>query len=209
MKNNIVAIILAGGKSQRMGKPKGLLIYKNKYWILEQLNRLTAIQPETIYIGLGFDYTFYFEAIPWLTDATNKPVTYNNINVNVVINSNPEKGSFSTLTTVLNSIPKKHTVLLNPIDVPIPNKETLLKIIKTHNTVVIPMFEEKNGHPVKITSTFWYNLLNVNKNLPEARLDVQIKKLSKTEISYVAVNDNSVVKNLNTPLQWEVFLNEN
>ena len=36
MENNTVFILLAGGKSERMGFTKGLLEYKKIFWVLEQ-----------------------------------------------------------------------------------------------------------------------------------------------------------------------------
>ncbi|HKJ07437.1 MAG TPA: nucleotidyltransferase family protein, partial [Flavobacteriaceae bacterium] len=198
----------AGGKSKRMGLPKGLLKYNKTYWLLEQLNRIEKVTNE-VYIGLGFDANLYFKAIPWLKQATNKTTIYKNLKVNVVVNTSPEKGSFSTLKTVLQQISETNDILINLIDVPFPKLKSLKKIIAQKNTVVIPSFIDYNGHPIKISHKFCNTLLEINENSSEARLDFQIKKLSETEITYVPVKDNSVVKNLNTPLQWKYFLKEN
>ena len=39
----------------------------------------------------------------------------------------------------------------------------------------------------------------------EARLDLQIKKRNASEISIVEINDTSILKNLNTPKDWQDF----
>jgi molybdopterin-guanine dinucleotide biosynthesis protein A len=65
MDDSHVLILLAGGKSTRMGSPKGLLDYKGKQWILEQISRYKYVLNPKVYIGLGHDYENYFSAISW------------------------------------------------------------------------------------------------------------------------------------------------
>ena len=72
MKNNTVFVLLAGGKSERMGLDKGLLKYKQTFWILEQLHRISKTNISTVYIGLGYNYQHYFDAIHWLESAQTK-----------------------------------------------------------------------------------------------------------------------------------------
>ena len=64
MKNNTVFVLLAGGKSERMGTDKGLLKFQENYWILEQLNRISESTIQEVYIGLGFHSQNYFNTIP-------------------------------------------------------------------------------------------------------------------------------------------------
>ena len=59
-KNNIDFVLLAGGKSERMGVAKGLLKYQQTYWILEQLHRISKTNIKDVYIGLGFNFEHYF-----------------------------------------------------------------------------------------------------------------------------------------------------
>ena len=64
-----VLIILAGGKSSRMGSPKGLLDFNNKPWILEQISHFKHVNKSKVYIGLGYDNKLYFNAIDWFKKA--------------------------------------------------------------------------------------------------------------------------------------------
>lgn len=206
MENNTVFILLAGGKSERMGITKGILEYKNTYWILEQLNRISKAQIAEVRIGLGFNYQHYFKAIPWLAEAQTTFVYFKEMKVSVVINPNPEWGSFSTLQTVLEKIDANPAVLISPIDIPIPNATVLKEIIKIENKIVLPNFEGKNGHPIKLSASFWKSLPQLDPKEENARLDFQIKKTKSNEITQVAVNDASILKNLNTPIDWADFL---
>ena len=76
MQNNIVFVLLAGGKSERMGVAKGLLKYQQTYWILEQLHRISKTNITDVYIGLGFNFEHYFNAIPWLQNAQSNFVEF-------------------------------------------------------------------------------------------------------------------------------------
>lgn len=208
MENNPVFVLLAGGKSDRMGVDKGLLKYKHTFWILEQLNRISTTTIKKVYIGFGYNAQHYFDAIPWLKTAMINEVDYEGLKVKTIINPKPELGSFFTLQTVLKSINLNGDILLNNIDVPLLNSEALNKIISVKNTVVIPNFEGKNGHPIKMGVSFWQKLVSLNVSEENSRLDFQIKKLNPQEISIVAVKDDSVVKNLNTKSAWILYLNE-
>src|SRR6478609_9749960 len=106
MKNDTVFVVLAGGKSERMGIPKGLLSYKDSYWILEQIDRISTSTITEVYIGLGHHSQEYINKIPLLNQAQWGLVSYKKIQIRTIINKNPEIGSFSTLQTVLQQIPK-------------------------------------------------------------------------------------------------------
>jgi CTP:molybdopterin cytidylyltransferase MocA len=195
-------IILAGGKSSRMGFPKGLLSLDGEYWLLRQINQFIG---DTVLIGLGYDYQKYFEAIPWLQKAIDKPYIYQYKKVSVVINPQPELGPFSTLQEVLLTIKNKKNILVTPIDVPLADNKTQELIISSNSLITMPMFEVKKGHPVYLKHEFWKTLLEIDSNDSEARLDKQIKKRNASEISLVKVSDASCIQNLNTPTDWREF----
>jgi len=117
-------------------------------------------------------------------------------------------GSFSTLQTVLKNINSACDVLVNPVDVPLLNSDELNNIISAKNNIVMPNFEGKNGHPIKISAFFWQKLVYLNISEENSRLDLQLKKATPEEISILKVNDASIIKNLNTKTAWISFLNE-
>lgn len=197
-----VLLLLAGGKSSRMGKPKGLLDFKGEYWLLHQINSFIGNQ---VFIGLGYDSEVYFNTIPWLKTAIENPINYNNKKVSVFVNSQPEFGLFSNLQNLLKQVNKKQNVLVLPIDVPLLNFEGQQLIIQNKNFITIPEFKNKNGHPVKLNHRFWNTLLDISIRNNEARLDVQIKKRNASETSIINVSDAYCIKNLNTPKDWQEF----
>jgi CTP:molybdopterin cytidylyltransferase MocA len=208
MGNETVFVLLAGGKSERMGVDKGLLKYKHTFWILEQLNRISKTKIKKVYIGLGFNYLNYFKAIPWFKTALTNEVDYHGLKIKTMINPTPELGSFSTLQTVLNQLKTTSDILINPVDVPILNATDLNKMIMAKYALVIPNFEGKRGHPIKIDAEYWQYLRTINITDEDARLDFQLKKIDPVKISQVEVKDKFVIKNINTKTDWLDFLNE-
>ncbi len=204
--NSPVLILLAGGRSTRMGSPKGLLDYHGTPWILEQITRYKFIKNPTIYIGLGYDYKQYLNAIPWFKDAIGNSYTYDGVEVSVIINDQPQLGSFSTLQTVLREIDEHSAIIVQPIDVPLLNEQGLTSIINENNAIVIPTCDHKNGHPVKLKPEFWKALLSIEVSSKYARLDTQIKQFDKLSVTYVKVFDDSVYQNINTKKKWNIHI---
>ncbi len=206
MKNDITFVLLAGGKSKRMTFDKGLLKFNNNFWILEQLNRISKANISRVYIGLGYNFENYFDEIPLFENAQNSFVEFKNLQIKTIVNNSPEKGSFSTLQTVLKNISKKNDIVICPIDTPILNPEELNKIIAEKNTVVIPNYKNKNGHPIKLSYSFSQKLCNLDVLDEFSRLDYQIKRQKSGEISIIKVFDSSVVLNLNSIEDWKEFI---
>jgi len=203
-----VLIILAGGKSSRMGSPKGLLNYQGNPWILEQISRFAKVNNPEVYIGLGYDHELYFELIPWFKKAVNKTYRYKDVQVRIIINSEPEYGPFSTLQTVLKKMDPKETVLVHPIDIPFMDEKNLIALINEKNTIVVPVCENKKGHPVKLKPEFWIRLLNINLSSEKARLDSQIKAYNTSKVSYFNVDYKPIYQNINTIKMWNKYLKE-
>jgi CTP:molybdopterin cytidylyltransferase MocA len=207
MKNNVAFVLLAGGKSERMGQPKGLLFHNNNYWLETQLKSIASFGCIEVYIALGFHTAAYCDKLPWLNSALLSPITYLNLNIRAVQNPNPERGSFSSLQTVLSQIEETKTILFCPIDVPIPKDETLQLLLEKQQAVVIPNYKGKNGHPIVMAASFWRPLLQLNPN--KSRLDFLIKACPSSVIGIVPVENTEVILNLNTPEDWETYQQKN
>ncbi|MBI4765048.1 MAG: NTP transferase domain-containing protein [Deltaproteobacteria bacterium] len=90
-------ILLAGGRSSRMGSPKGLLDYQGQPWLIEQLRRFKAASGKRAVVVLGFHQEQYFAKIPWLEKAVNQPIAQLGLEMLVAVNPMPEQGQFSSL----------------------------------------------------------------------------------------------------------------
>lgn len=203
--NTTAFILLAAGKSQRMSIPKGLLAYNNSYWILEQINRIAASSIGELYIGLGYHHQAYLKAIPFFAQAVSDFVAYKNIQIRIVLNPNPQLGSFSSLQSILQEVPKGKNLLISAVDIPLIGAEELQKIINCQNSIVLPNYQGKNGHPIKLQAEFWNSLLGLDPHDAGSRLDLAIKKANPQHITQIAVNDPNLLLNLNTMEQWKAF----
>ena len=201
-KNKCVAVILAGGKSARMGHPKGLLDFFGTYWLLEQLKRLKLAGIRTIYIGLGYDAEAYFNAIPILKEAQKTGTVWLGMKLKVSVNATPELGSFSTLQMILNEVSSFEKLLIIPIDVPLLNQQELRALLKQKEQLVKPQFQKQSGHPILIKGEVVGDLLKLPKL---ARLDEFIKSNTKYTLKYWDCLDPQVILNINTLEIWNNY----
>ncbi|MGB0837250.1 MAG: nucleotidyltransferase family protein [Flavobacteriaceae bacterium] len=186
-------ILLAGGKSSRMGSPKGLLKFRNQTWLEHQVSQFhkTGIKGE-VYVGIGFDAQRYldyeFENQQWFW----------------VQNPNPELGPFSTLQACLKKVNSDYCII-QPVDIPLPCAEEFKKLLDAREAISIAEFEKQHAHPVILRRDVYKDLLNIDAEDPEFRLDKQLKKRTKL-ITYVALKDSSILKNLNSPQDYNSYL---
>jgi molybdenum cofactor cytidylyltransferase len=189
MENNVIAVILAGGKSSRMGSPKGLLDLKGKTWLEHQIDKLDFASE--IYIGLGYQSTAYQN----LANKLGKKVQF-------LINPQPEKGPFSTLKHVLHNINlSSSNLLICPVDIPISSQISLL--LEFDGSVVRPTYRSKSGHPILLRKP---SIDACAKADYSDRLDEVLKYFQKTEVPF---DDALIHSNLNTPKEWEAFKSKN
>src|SRR5687767_14871743 len=103
-------ILLAAGKSTRMGQPKGLVDFRGAPWMNWQLHRLESIS-DSITVVLGGDLETYFEKLPILRELA-------------VRNPDPDRGPFSSLLCGLEKVFEESGMtdrfFVLPVDVPCP-----------------------------------------------------------------------------------------
>jgi len=205
-------ILLAGGKSSRMGSAKGLLCYQGRFWLLEQLRQFAEAGGRRVVIVLGFQSLQYIEAIPWLGKAVKKTVSYRGLDVLVCINPVPEKGPFSSLqfgARRLFSSDFPGGVFVLPIDVPAPERmvwKALAAALAPSTVVCLPRCQDRGGHPVLLSATFLDQILAESPDSADARLDRRIGKLDPESVERVEVDDVRISMNLNTPERWQTFV---
>ena len=123
-KNNITGIILAGGKSSRMGTDKGFVVYKNKAFVQHIIEALQPLVDEIIIVSNNPDYdVFGFKRVNDLIE-----------------NAGPLAGVYTGL-----HYSKTENNLVISCDVPLINSETLSLLMEgiDDNTDVVQL--ESNG----------------------------------------------------------------
>lgn len=181
-------IVLAAGRSSRMGEPKGLWAIGGKPWLEHQLDAIEALGAESVLV-LGFDRQRYLDALPELEDRAS-----------VVVNPAPEHGPFSSLQCGLRVSGSPAFVL--PVDVPVPVAavwQALYGALTERVDALVPIHEGLGGHPVLLSAA----LVNHVLGLPaDGRLDHVLRDWDSARIGRIPVLDRRVRLNLNAPEDW-------
>ena len=158
-----------------MGTPKGLIDFKGRSWLLEQLSRFKTAGGTRAILILGHHLQAYFEKISWLTDTRKRPDRQLGLEILAVLIPHPKKGQFSSLLAALASplIQEAPGAFVLPIDVPGPDPkvyELLLESFADPVSVVIPRYHSRGGHPVLLAAPFMDALSKISLEAAEARL---------------------------------------
>ncbi len=195
-------ILLAAGRSSRMGKPKGLVQIENRPWIEWQLESLRAAGVETVVVVLGHSAEAYETALAKIAIAGLNVVTTRNLD--------PDRGQFSSiqegLRCVLSSGFAEDGVYILPVDVPCANAEAWRRMREAQNerNALVPMMKGRGGHPVWISETFAKSLALLDPVDPESRLDLRIHRLPAEQVAHVGVDDPAILANFNTESDFPV-----
>ena len=187
---NFAGIILAAGKSSRMGKIKALLPYGKSTFIENIMDNYNRHEIKKIILVIGFNFIDIENHIKKLAGKYQK--------VSIIHNPLPENGQFSSLKYGIREIKEfSDFAVVTPVDCPGILPQTIQKIINHADTnkISIPSYGNKKGHPVVIPSKFFDDILNypLEKSLRDFINEHQ--KL----IKIIETQDNAILKNINSP----------
>ena len=178
-RKKLSGIILAGGKSSRMGSDKALLLYNNKTFLEHVVCAIKPLVDDIIIISNNKEHQ--------IDDCTTIP--------DLILNSGPIAGIYTGL---------KHTKTENNLilscDIPLVQTSILELIIKNNepDKDVVQIIDDRNSMPLialykkRIAP---YLLSELNKG--ERRLVKSINKLNKKNISVTNDQHNCLI-NINT-----------
>jgi CTP:molybdopterin cytidylyltransferase MocA len=185
-------VLLAGGRSARMGEPKGLVVVKGRPWVEHQIEAIGRTGGRRVLLVLGHDQPAYEQALPQLDRLAE-----------VVTNPDPDRGPFSSLQCGMAQVAPGTAVFVLPIDVPAPSPDVwkaLLEALRAGGEAAVPVHDGRGGHPVLLAAPLVRRLLG---RPPEGRLDAELAELSTAGgVVRVPVDDPLVRLNLNAPEDW-------
>ena len=196
---SMAGVVLAAGRSARMGSPKALLDFLGLPFVVRILQALEALEVKTRVVVLGPDAP---RIQPVLADH----------DCMIVENPDPETGPIASLRGALRALQplQPSAVLVWPVDLPHMRVATVERILETHRRtgakVIVPTFAERRGHPVIWGAALFAELLES----PEATREgarVVLHKHEKEVVS-VGVDDPAVIDELNTPDDYERLVRE-
>lgn len=196
---SLAGVVLAAGRSSRMGSPKALLDFLGLPFAVRILQALEVLEVKTRVVVLGPDAP---RIQPALADH----------DFLLVENPEPDTGPIASLRGALRALQplQPDAVLVWPVDLPHVRVSTVERVIEAHRrskaAVVLPTFAERKGHPVIWTSGLFGELMeSPAANREGARA---VLHNHETDVLGVPVDDPAVVDQVNTPEDYERLVRE-
>lgn len=183
----VYAVILAAGRSRRMGAPKAFLGFRGLTF-LEQVCRL--------YTSLRVEAAVVIHP-DWLERASQLELGA----ARIFVNPDTDGGPLSSLRVALRELSSNRLSALipHPVDHPLVGLDSVARLLNTHRSspdaIIIPYFEGKPGHPTLFPARFFAEL----QSIPLDGGARQVVERHPADVCRVDLEDPGVVRNINTP----------
>ncbi|USK72338.1 nucleotidyltransferase family protein [Peribacillus asahii] len=190
------AIVLAAGYSSRANAFK-MTLPMGQMSVLEQtISKFEGLCSRVIVVA-GFQAEIIQEEIAKIISKN----AYS-FQIKFVYNENFNQGMFHSIQKGCNEV-NAPTFFITPGDCPLVKKETVQLLAKHKGNVVIPSFDYKGGHPIKLSSEVKQKILETN---PESNLRVVLGSYEK---QYMNVDDAGVLMDVDTPEDYQKAIDYN
>jgi CTP:molybdopterin cytidylyltransferase MocA len=181
-------IIPAAGNSGRMGSDKALLPYGNGMSFAENLIKSYSefgAQPVVVVVNNTLDLSGF---------DTSQFVT--------ILNEYTDWGRSYSILLGTKRIPKDCDCFLHNIDNPFVGTELLSLLLSTNipDSYSVPVYQGRGGHPVLLGKRIVEYLQNLEEVLDFRKV---LKQFNRIEVPY---NNERILWNINTPVDYEKFL---
>jgi molybdenum cofactor cytidylyltransferase len=189
----IAAIVLAAGKSERMGKPKALLPLRGKTFVDNILDAIShsSIQHKVVVVG---HHRVEIEK-------------HLGASVKLVFNPNYEQGMTTSFQAGIRALPKEITgAVLFLVDHPIVDFGTIESLIAnvSPHRIVLPVFDGRRGHPVLFGSAVLEEILALTAS---QGANIVVRK-DPDRIVQVPVNTPGILVDVDTPEDFQKLQND-
>ena len=189
----IPALVLAAGKSTRMGQTKALLPLGGETFVSRIVRTFRAAGVEDVVFVLGHDAERVSDALSRL----NPPPR-------IVLNPDYQSGQLSSILAGLRAVdrPGVSAMLLTLVDVPLVSPETVRAVLFRYRTngaaVVRPISGTRHGHPVLIDRQLFPQL----RAADPATGAKPIVRAHASTAGDVEVNDEGAYTDIDTPAEY-------
>jgi CTP:molybdopterin cytidylyltransferase MocA len=187
----IDGVVLAAGRSARMGRPKPLLRVDGETFLERAIRRLAAGGCRSVSVVVSDREG----AVPRLARA---------LGASVVVNPESSSAQIDSVRLALANLPPDSSaVVVLPVDAPLVAIATVAAVIAAFRArrapLVLPVHAGKDGHPVLLARATFASILR--DDLPEG-LHSLLQSRADT-IERVPVDDYGTLSDIDTPEQYE------
>jgi len=198
---SLAGIVLAAGRSSRMGSPKALLDFRGEPFVLRVLEALEALDLKTRVVVVG----------P-LSEAQEIRTALAGHDCLVVENRDVEGGPIASLRAGLLALHPLAPagVLVWPVDLPHVRVDTVDRLLEVFRRAqpfaVVPRFGTRRGHPIVWSQAAFDELAASAEATREGARAVLHGHAA--EVKEVPVDDPAVIDDLNTREDYERLVRE-
>lgn len=189
--NAVSAIVLAAGRSQRMGAFKPLLPFGPKTVIETCLENLRDAGIESVVVVLGQG-----------TRAEDMKEHLKNARISFAINPDPGSEMSDSIACGIRGLPEAaKAVIINPVDHAAVPAEVIVALVREWEQgarLVKPTWNDRGGHPVLVDLSFREELLDLN---PAGGLKAFFR-VHDDQVKRVPVNSNYIARDMDT---WDDY----
>lgn len=187
---HVSAILLAAGRSSRMGQLKGFLPWEGKPLIEWQITQLQQSLVSEIVVVLGYEADRYKQIL--------QPYR-----VRSICNTDYDEGKTSSIVQGLKAIsPQAEAILVAAVDQPL-REQTINRMIQhmshTGKPIVIPVYEKKRGHPVLFSAILKEQLMQISEKTQGLK---NVIRTHNEHVSELHMDDPYVSHNFNRPSDY-------
>jgi CTP:molybdopterin cytidylyltransferase MocA len=189
----IPALVLAAGKSTRMGRTKALLPLGNETFVSRIVRTFRLAGVEDVVVVVGHDAA-----------AVSEELGRPDVGARVIVNAEYESGQLSSILAGLRAIdrPGVTAMLMTLVDVPLVSAETvravLMRYRSTSAPVVRPVNGARHGHPVLLDRTL-FGLLRGADPTTGAK---PIVRAHASQAGDLEVSDEGAFTDIDTPEEY-------
>jgi molybdenum cofactor cytidylyltransferase len=191
----VEGLLLAAGKSQRMGSPKPLLRIFGRAF----LEHIVLEARESDLIGVKI-------ILGHLADLILKSLPQ--FEANVIINPDYEQGQLSSLIRGLKAL-QDHSidgVMLFLVDHPFVSRHVINKLIHSYSEhdhpIVVPTFRGRRGHPLIFGRELFSELINAPLNQGA----VSVVKKHQEDLLSIEVEHEGILIDIDTPQAYQEYV---
>src|SRR5216117_3530718 len=196
---SLAGVVLAAGRSARMGSPKALLDFLGLPFVVRILEALEALEVKTRVVVVG-------------PDAPRIRPALAGHDCLIVENGDVDAGPIASLRVALRALEpvRPSAALAWPVDLPHVRVTTVERLLEAFRRspapAVVPTFAERRGHPVLWGAGLFQELLTSEAATRHGARAVL--HAHAAEIVAVPVDDPAVIDDLNTPEDYERLVRE-